>query len=170
MHYSNVNAKWRVTNLAKNVSARMPERVATFVWVKFMNLQLTVALQGPRHVPQHTVYLYPNNRHETENNLSPKKWNQKPTQLAQKYLPLPNSNSLRQNALYLGNKSALRKPLVNLLRNIHRRGEPLPAIPNSAIRHRNPTIDGTQQALALITWRTKKTPSSPNPSPNPGKQ
>lgn len=51
--------------LAKNMGARMPEGVTTFVRIKFVNLKLTITLQRPCHVPQHAIDLCPN----TERNV-----------------------------------------------------------------------------------------------------
>lgn len=44
-------------NLAENMGAGMPEGIAAFVGVEGEELELTISLQRPRHVPQSSVDL-----------------------------------------------------------------------------------------------------------------
>ena len=54
---SEIDIQDGLTHLSKNMSTRVPERVTPFVAVKLEQLQVAVAFQRPRHVPEYTVHL-----------------------------------------------------------------------------------------------------------------
>ena len=54
---SEIDIQDGLTHLSKNMSTRVPERVTPFVAVELEQLQVTVAFQRPRHVPEHAVHL-----------------------------------------------------------------------------------------------------------------